>query len=84
MQNVLAPDVIAKKPDWPSLGELALHTRQAIEGNSQIQADAARRSACWMASLREAWAAGYTGSLTAWKHFVEQGGDGSRSSRAAD
>ena len=71
MQSVLAPHVLAKETDSPSLGELAQRTREAIS-NPQIQADAARVSAYWIHSLGEAWDAGYHGTLTAWKQFVQQ------------
>jgi hypothetical protein len=71
MQSVLAPHVLAKEPDWPTLGELARRTRELIS-NPQIQTDAARVSAYWMRSLREAWDCGYHGTLNAWKQFVEQ------------
>jgi len=71
VQSVLAPHVLAKEPDWSSLGELARRTREAIN-HPQIQADTARVSAYWIHSLGEAWDAGYHGTLTAWKHFVQQ------------
>jgi len=81
-RGVLTTNVPAPKPDWQRLNELTKLTREALAANPQMKQNADRLSAFWMSSLKKAWAAGYPGTLNAWKQFVERGEFGGEAGNA--